>query len=526
MRIHRPSNGRIRTCAVPGSRALLAPAVVALSLICGATAAAAPAGAPHTGTGNGSTGSADPAPGSDGVGDPYYPQDGNGGYTAVHYDLGIDYDPPTHHLTGKATITANATQDLSAFNLDFAGPPVQGVTVNGKAARFDRQGEHELVITPADPLPNEQSFTVTVDYSGTAADTGGNGWTYSPSGGAFAAGEPHSATTWYPLNDTPQNKATVTLHATVPTGWDVASNGIMTSDNPSGTDHHTVTWEDRSPIIGYLTTIAIDKFTHLSQKRSDGTPLESVFAPGAAAQKQELEKKLPQVLDFEEQLYGPYPFEAGGGIYVDTDLRFSLETQTRPIYAPWTDLNTLIHENAHQWWGDSMSVTLWKDVCLNECFASYTADILWPERIDNQDADQLYLDDLARWEKRDIWKIPLFDPGKGNEFTTVYTRGTLFLHALRRTIGDDVFFTAVKDFVQDHKFGNASIPEFRDFMQLRSPEQLGGFFDAWLNGTTRPADEYLFPGSLADRHKKNPSPQINETPQWPSGQGDRKGAGQ
>ncbi|MFC9994025.1 M1 family metallopeptidase [Nocardia sp. NPDC127526] len=491
---------------------------LALSLLTAAPAIALPDNASDT-----TAGTTSPTPGSDGLGDPYYPQDGNGGYDAVHYDVAIDYDPPTHHLDGTTTVTAKATQDLSAFNLDFAGPPVESVAVNGAPAQFQRQGEHELVITPGAPLPQGQSFTVVVDYAGTAADTKGNGWTYTPTGGAFAAGEPHSATTWYPLNDTPLDKATFTVHATVPTGWEVASNGIRTGDVPAE-GGHTVTWEAKDPIIGYLTTVAIDKFTKLEQRLSEKVNLESYFAPDAAKQKQKLEKQLPGVLTVLQDLYGSYPFESGGGIYVDTDLRFSLETQTRPIYAPWTDMNTVVHENAHQWWGNSVSVKDWRDVCLNECFASYTADILWPERKNHRDPDAIYLRALARAEQRDIWSIPLYDAGKGNEFTTVYSRGPLFLHALRRTIGDDVFFTAVRDFAESHRNGNASIPELRVFFQSRTGEDLSGFFDAWLNGTERPAEEYLYPGSLGDRSAQQTvdAPDSEEEADWPFGDGDRK----
>ncbi|MBF6328315.1 M1 family metallopeptidase [Nocardia transvalensis] len=498
---------------------------LALAASLAATPAAVADEEPPPGPDNGSSSGsiAPPSPGSDGLGDPYYPKDGNGGYDALNYDVAIDYDPPSHRLSGKTTVTANATQNLSSFNLDFAGPPVQSVSVNGQPARFQKAGEHELVVTPAAPLPLGQPFTAIVEYNGIAADTKGNGWTYSTSGGAFALGEPHSASTWYPLNDTPLDKVTFTLRATVPTGWGVVSNGIQTSDQPAGSGKHTVTWETKSPIIGYLTTVAIDKFTQLSQKRPNGTPLESYFAPDAE-QKKSLEKRLPQILDFAEKLYGPYPFESGGGIYVTTDLPFSLEIQTRPIYAPWTDLNTVIHENAHQWWGDSMSIKQWKDICLNECFASYTADFLWPERIGNQNADRIYYRALARADQRNVWATPLYDPGRGNEFTTVYSRGPLFLHALRRNIGDEAFFTAIRDFVQGHKNGNASIPEFRQFVQSRTTKDLTGFFDAWLNGKKRPADEYLYPGPLAGLTllPEMRTPESDEWANWPLGQGDRR----
>jgi hypothetical protein len=257
-----------------------------------------------------------------------------------------------------------------------------------------------------------------------------------------------------------------------------------------------VSWEAHQPVIGYLTTVAIDKFSFLEQRRANGTPLISAFAPNAERNR-ETERRLPEILDFIESVYGPYPFEASGGIYVDADIQFSLETQTRPIYAPWTDLQTAVHEIAHQWWGDSVSVRHWSDVCLNECFASYTADYLWPERMDGLDVDAEYRDTIAKYrDNNEFWQIPLENPGAGMEFTSVYYRGPLFLHALRRQLGDAVFFAAVREFNAAHAFGNASIPDFRKFVQSKSPTDLTGFFNAWLNQTTLPPDEYLYPGSL------------------------------
>lgn len=437
----------------------------------------------------------DPLAGAPGAGDPYYPFDGNGGYDATHYDVAIDYNPASHHLIGKATITATATQFLHSFNLDFEGPPVSEITVNGLPASFLHHGEHELTIVPALPVLPGLPFSVVVDYAGRQPDLRGRGWTYAPSGGAFAVGQPHSAATWYPLNDTPRDKATFTVHATVPSRWDVVSNGIETQNTVTG-PNRTVTWSTRNPVAGYLTTIAIDHFSYLNQRRADGTPLFSAFAPGTGSHKA-VEARLPQILDFVEQLYGPYPLESGGGIYVDTKLEFSLETQTRPIYAPWTDLATVVHENAHQWWGDSMSVYSWADVCLNECFASYTAELLWPERMEHKNPDKAYRATVATdGADPKFWEIPLYNPGPRHEFTSVYTRGPLFLHALRRTMGDPAFFAAVRDFVQGHRNGNASIPEFRQFMQSRTPVGLTAFFDAWLNQAAKPAAEFLYPGSL------------------------------
>ncbi len=433
--------------------------------------------------------------GSPGLGDPYYPLDGNGGYDVGHYDVTIDYDPSNRELRGRTRVDATATEPLRVFNLDYDGPPVRMVSVNNLPAAFDRNGEHELTVTPLVPLLPGLPFTVLVDYDGTAQDRAGEGWTIADSGGAFVAGEPHSATSWYPLNDTPVDKATFTLNATVPAEWDVVSNGLRTADTVTG-GRRTVVWETRHPVVGYLTTVAIDHFEYLEQRRANGTPLLSAFATEAGHNRAD-EQRLPEVLDFLESLYGPYPFESAGGIYVDVDLEFSLETQTRPIYAPWTDLPTVVHEITHQWWGDSMSVRQWSDICLNECFASYTADYLWPERMDGVDVDAEYRETVAEFRHDGrFWDIPLGNPGTGREFTSVYSRGPLFLHALRRLLGDDVFFTAIRDFVVGHTYGNASMAELREFAQRRSATDLTGFFRAWLDGATIPAEEYLFPGAL------------------------------
>ncbi|MGA6207160.1 M1 family metallopeptidase [Nocardia testacea] len=435
--------------------------------------------------------------GSEGLGDPYFPRDGNGGYDVAHYDVTLGYDPADHQLTGSTRIDAAATQPLTAFDLDYSGPPVRAVRVNNTPAGFEWQKPHELIVRPALPLLPGLPFTVTVDYAGTAPDTRGEGWTYAPTGGVFAAGQPHSASTWYPLNDSPRDKATFTLHTTVPAEWEVVSGGVRTRDEVRD-GFRTVSWEQRHPVIGYLTTVAIDRFDYLEQRRANGTPLLSAFAPGAEGLRQ-YEEKLPQVLDFTESLYGPYPFDSGGGIFLSVDIPFSLETQTRPTYAAWADLNTVVHETAHQWWGDSVSVQSWSDICLNECIASYTADYLWPERIEGADVDAEYRRTVREMlGKPKFWAVPLEDPGPENMFTSVYYRGPLFMHALRKQLGDAAFFAALREFVTVHAYGNASMRDFRAFVQSKSPTDLTGFFDAWLRGTTPPPEQYLYPGSLRD----------------------------
>lgn len=434
--------------------------------------------------------------GAPGAGDPYYPADGNGGYDVQHYAVGVDFTPSTKQLVGDTTVTAKSTQRLKQFNLDLYGLKVDSVQVNGEKAFWTRSGQHELVITPGTKLAKGEKFTVRVKYHGVPVETSGlddyAGWHTSTTGGAFAANEPHSAAGWYPLNDTTRDKATFTLKATVPNAYSVISNGIRKGVKKSGA-RTTYTWVEKDPIIGYLTTIGIDKYTYLRQKRSDGTPLVSAFAPGAE-DKIAQEKKLPQVLDLLERYFGKYPFTAGGGIYVPDQIGFSLETQTRPTYAAWADLDTVVHENAHMWWGDSMSVKTWRDVCMNECFASY-GSWLWQQDEDGVNLDDTYSAQMAKYaDDDDFWSNPLWDMGAGNEFSNSYTRGPLFLQALRRYIGDAAFFKVLRTYTQLHKNGNTSMQQFERYVKKVAKQDVSSFFQAWVYGRTKPDDQYIWFG--------------------------------
>ncbi|MBO0840105.1 MAG: M1 family metallopeptidase, partial [Sciscionella sp.] len=313
--------------------------------------------------------------GAVGAGEKYYPTDGNGGYRPSDYHIAIDYDPASRHLDGDAVITARATQPLRRFDFDLTGLTVRSVSVDGKPATFATAGQHELVITAAKTLATGQEFVVRVRYDGVPeADNdprfGPVGWQHSTTGGAFVAGEPHSASTWYPVDDSPRDKASFAVDATVPAGWSVIANGRDGGSTPAGNGRRTFHWAEPTPIASYLTTVAIDKWTYQRSTLPDGTPVISAFAPGTT-RAQALEKRLPEILAFEESKFGKYPQDAAGGIFVAANMNFSLETQTRPIYANWVDLTTIVHENAHQWFGDDVTVENWADICLNECFASY-----------------------------------------------------------------------------------------------------------------------------------------------------------
>ncbi|MCT9081005.1 M1 family metallopeptidase [Streptomyces fulvoviolaceus] len=433
---------------------------------------------------------APPSAGSSGVGDPYFPLAGNGGYHVGHYGLTLRYDPGTGHLVGKAVISARATQRLSRFDLDFNGLTVTGLTVDHAKADFSRDGQ-ELVVTPRHVLRKGQRFDVTVTYKGTpgpVTDPDGSldGWIPTDDG-AFVAGEPQGAMTWFPANNHPTDKSSYDFTITVPKGHTAVANGVLLGER---TAHGKTTfrWRQSEPMAAYLATATVGKFQVEQFTTRDGIKVYNAVDPREAADAAPVLKKLPSVLEWESKLFGPYPYRAAGSI-VDRapNVGYALETQTRPVYDSAPSLSTLVHESAHQWFGDSVSLTSWKDIWLNEGFATY-AEWLYDEQHGGDSAQQAFDALYARPASDGLWEFPPGDPGSGaNIFgTPVYARGAMTLHVLRKAVGDRAFFRILRAWAAEHRNGNGTTAQFVRLAERVSGKNLDDLFQIWLYTPGKP----------------------------------------
>jgi aminopeptidase N len=446
-------------------------------------------------------------PGAIGIGDPYFPTDGNGGYDVRHYDLNLTYDPVTDVLSGTATIRARATQNLSAFNLDLAGLNVQSVHVDDRPADWSR-AEDELTVTPRRGLRDRTRFTVVIKYNGipeTLEDAFGQSGFFHTDDGALVIGQPHVADTWFPVNDHPIDKASYTIHITAPAGLQAISNGILQRTRERN-GWVTWTWDAEEPMASYLAMMAIGEFD-LRAYRDSGIRYWDALDPDLFAEPAETGGTLgdvaeaslarqPEVIAWLEDLFGRYPFSAAGGVVSDLDeLGFALETQTRPIYSkyffnePVSGDLVVVHELAHQWFGDSLAIERWSDIWLNEGFATYS-EWLWQEReglaTPQEIFDFIYTETPADDE---FWTILVGDPGPEPEnlfHPAVYDRGAMTLHALRLTIGDEDFFRLVRRWAQANEGGTVSTDDFIALAERVSGDELDDLFNAWLFTGTKP----------------------------------------
>ncbi|MBN2623755.1 MAG: M1 family metallopeptidase [Acidimicrobiales bacterium] len=486
---------RRRALAVAGAVAAVVAVVAALVLVGGAEPgdddlagdrprrdAPGPGGAADTDA------DADAGAGAGGVGDPYFPAAGNGGYDVTHYDLDLAWHPDDQRVDGVATISATATDELDSLVIDAIGLDLATVTVDGEPAEATVSGDRDLEVVPAAPIAAGASFSVAFTYSAgprtiDGADLLDPGWV-ADGDEVYAVFEPHGAATLFPVNDHPSDKATYRLRVTVPEGLEVAANGRLTGTT-TGDGVTTWDYDAPDPMASYLVQVVIADLVFDETAGPDGLVIRHAFDADVADRYGTSMVRTGEMIDVFDDMFGPYPFVAYGAVVVDDPLGFALETQTLSLFG--TDAAgseaVVAHELAHQWFGNAVSPASWQDIWLNEGFATY-AQWLWQEHDGNGTVDDFA---EAAAGTSGLLDRPPGDPGAATLFDpSVYDRGALTLHAVRATIGDDAFFTVLRTWVERHGGGSASTADFEALAEEVAGQDLTGLFDAWLRAPRLP----------------------------------------
>ncbi|MFH8467434.1 M1 family metallopeptidase [Streptomyces sp. NPDC017991] len=435
--------------------------------------------------------------GASGVRDPYFPKAGNGGYDVTRYGLTLAYEPRTRRLVGKAEIRARAEQDLSAFNLDLKGMEVRSVEVDGEPARFNRSGDHELTVRPRADLDGGDSFVAVVRYQGvpdviTDPDGSEEGWLPTEDG-ALGLGEPTGSMAWFPGNHHPGDKASYDIVVDVPEGLEAVSVGELRKRTVNG-GRAVFDWRVSEPVASYVVTVAVGEFG-IRRSVAGRLPVYVAVDPDQAAASREVLDRISEVMEWAQDNFGPYPFSSTGAIVErEDDAGYALETQNRPVFPGAPGVGLLVHELVHQWYGNSVTPKSWRDMWLNEGFATY-AEWLWDEDHGGdsvQDVfDALYEGDYFEKEAESdgVWAFPPARPPDAARISDspVYERGAMVLHKIRQTVGDDVFFGILRGWAAGRRHGNADTDDFTAYVEKAAPdEDFSGIWDDWLYGEGRP----------------------------------------
>ncbi|MFS2074546.1 MULTISPECIES: M1 family metallopeptidase [unclassified Curtobacterium] len=394
--------------------------------------------------------------------DPYTPHSGDRRWSAHHYELRLEYRVATNRLDGTATITGRAHEDLDRVVLDLHGMTVDRVDVDGKRAKKHTTATHKLTVTPAEPVAAGTEFTVHVRYRGTPhplrSPWGQIGWE-ELTDGVIVAAQPTGAPSWFPCNDRPDDKATYRFEITAEAAYDVVANGELLGKERAraGT---TWTYATTEPMATYLATVQIGRYRTTKLRGSD-TPVTLHHPADLGTAAKTDFGRVPDMLALYADRFGPYPFASYGVVVTDDELEIPLEAHGLAVFGRnhvdgehGTD-RLIAHELAHQWFGNSVTVTRWKDIWLHEGFACY-AEWLWSEHRGGDSADTLaatYRDGLLEQPE----DLVVADPGPKDMFDDrVYKRGALALHAVRRSVGDDAFFAGLRTITERHRYGSVA----------------------------------------------------------------------
>jgi aminopeptidase N len=424
------------------------------------------------------------------TGEPFFPRAGNQGYDALHYEVRLTYKPKGGRIKASTEIEAVATQSLRGFTLDFLGPEVEEVKIGGEPARFRRR-PGKLFVSAAVAIAKGESFTALVRYSGvppkvTDPDGSEEGW-FRTDDGVIAVGEPQGTAAWIPCDNVPSDKATFGFQITLPDGLKAVANGRRTHSVNRG-NAVQMNWVERAPMSTYLAVLNIGR-GRIVQGRAGGLPTWTLIDPRLERGSLGPLATLPEVIRFEAGVFGAYPFDSAGSL-VDyaPSLGYALESQSRPIYAYVPDVTTIVHETAHQWFGDSVGLERWPQIWLNEGFATW-AQWYYAERHGGRSAQAIFkrLDRVPASNGR-FWNPPparlgsakdLFDP-------TTYVRGAMALQALRQKIGTKPMLHLLRRWSAEHRHGNATIGQFTDLAEEVSDRNLGPLFQRWLYERGKP----------------------------------------
>lgn len=420
-----------------------------------------------------------------------------------HYRFAITLSDATDRIDAEATVRLRMlAAGVSRVALDLAnvtparagkGMTVQSVASGGQALPFTHASDR-LAMTLAAPSRDGQIVELVVRYAGIPAD----GLQITPNRHGdrtfFSDDWPNKAHQWLPTIDHISDKATMEMHVTAPARYQAVSNGrrIETTDLPGGM-RRTV-WLEAAPIAPWLYALGVAPFAVQHVGDYHGVPIETwVFAKDRDAGFHDFAVPTRDVLAFYSEWIGPYSYEKLANVQSNS-VSGGMESASAIFYAPGSvvgDRNTrwrnvVIHEIAHQWFGNAVTERDWDDVWLSEGFATYFTQLFIEhaygrdEFVDNMKRSrQTVLDFYAKTPDYRVVHDNLADMAQVTTGMT-YQKGGWVLHMLRQRLGDDRFWAGIRAYYRRFKDANATTADFREAMESASGQDLTAFFDQWL----------------------------------------------
>ncbi|TET17265.1 MAG: M1 family peptidase, partial [Candidatus Cloacimonadota bacterium] len=420
-------------------------------------------------------------------------------YDVQSYSINLEIDPGNKYIEGFTDISCRIVYaSVDTLTFDFWDMVIETVMVDGVGVPYDYGGGCLDVLLPSAASAGE-TLLVHVAYSGYPQIHSTPFWgegIYFTNKAIYSLQCPEGSRYWYPSWDKPFDKATVEMIITVPDTLFLCSNGLLQDSINTGGGMITYSWMHDYPTATYLQLFAASRYVQLKDTMHVVPIIHYVYPEDSANAVADF-SMIPEAIDYYSVLFGPYPFEKFG--FNESGVGGGMEHQTNVSLGSFLITGTgayemvFVHELAHMWWGDMVTLVDWRHCWLNEGFATY-AEALWWEHLYGKDGLKAYMTDLQNqyisWEGGGHL-YPIFDPPLQYLYsTTTYEKAATVLHMLRFLIGDSLFFNTLKTYGNTYKYINASTDDFKNIAEMVSGEGLDWFFDEWIYGAGSPKFKY------------------------------------
>jgi len=445
-------------------------------------------------------------------------------YDVLSYDLDLTVAVAERRLAGTAAIALRLLDPPPpVLRLDLVDVmAASSVTWDGAPVTFVQAGDSLVVSPPAAPAGGD-TVAVVVTYEGEPPRHGlfWSGLMYRRHGaitpddpsddGPIVANvsEPYSSHSWFPCKDHPADKATLRLAATVPDTLVAVSNGVLVQASSPAPGWRRFAWATDQPIATYLVGLAVSDYVGWSEPCGD-VPLQYHVFPSDVDSAAVAFAPTCDMLQFLTDLAGPYPFP--GEKYAQCEISWigAMENQTATVVAQAVVLGgerahlVVVHELAHQWFGDSLTPRDWRDILLNEGFARY-CEGLWIEHTRGREEFLHYMYLLGPSRDPDLfagWGT-LAAPNPDDLLDLlVYNKGAWVLHILRGQIGDDAFFRFLHDYATAPHLvrGSVTTADMTAIASAAAGEDVAPILAPWLETDAAPEIGLAFTRRSVDGH--------------------------
>ena len=408
----------------------------------------------------------------------------------LYYGLFFDLHPEKKMFYASAEIKGVVKEkNLNTIDLNFYGNfDIKSVALNGKETNYTNKDKLISVDTDNSSL---DTFLLKINYSGTPERVGFVGFAFGvirDTSLVYNLSEPNYASSWFPCNDIPSDKALLDMRIENDSSKVSVSNGILVNVINKN-ERRIYHWKTIYPISTYLIAVYSSNYTHfkdsyISLDGRDTMSIDYYVLPGDVDKAKIDFKQHPDMIRFFAETFGEYPFiKEKYGVAEFLWQLGAMEHQTitgvatNMVSGKNYFLDVYAHELAHHWWGDAVGPKSWKDIWLNEGFATYSEALYFEFRSGKSALRSTMLD-----MKQRNFRGSLAEPRPFLFSSTVYDKGAWVLHMLRWEVGDKIFFKILRDYFNKYKYSIASTEDFENVCESVSGKDLTKFFDQWING--------------------------------------------